>query len=124
MAQVLFLLYWVLKSFYTSASGGLQIADFVFCASFAVFALQNARKLLKLDGPNELLKKDYLLLLFIAFVAFINLAYWLFFGDTGLLLAIAYFVFNRYDYCSILLDFARGFNRIYSNIPSKLVCID
>ena len=94
MAQLLFLLYWVLKSFYTGASGGLQIGDFVFCASFAVFAVQNAHKLVKLDGPSELLKKDRLLGLFIAFVAFINVAYWLYYGDTGLLLAVAYFVFN------------------------------
>ena len=96
MAQFLFLLYWVLKSFYTGASGGLQIGDFVFCASFAVFAVQNAHKLVKFDGPSELLKKDRLLGLFIAFVAFINVAYWIYYGDTGLLLAVAYFVFNRY----------------------------
>ena len=94
MAQFLFLLYWVLKSFYTGASGGLQIGDFVFCASFAVFAIQNAHKLVKLDGPSELLKKDRLLTLFVAFVAFINVAYWLFYGDRRLLLSIAYFVFN------------------------------
>ncbi|MBQ8658077.1 MAG: hypothetical protein IJ506_02995 [Clostridia bacterium] len=92
MAQFLFLLYWLLKSFYMSESGGLQIGDYIFVLSFGFlvierFVLTKKKKILSLN-------QDSYLIWFIMFVIIINLANRIFYADNNLLLSIAYFIFN------------------------------
>ena len=88
----LFLAYWILKSFYTQSSGGLQIADYVFCASFAVLALK------KMDaegrGWKALIRTDRYFLLYVGFVAIINFIYLGICADFSFFMPVAYFVFN------------------------------
>lgn len=93
MAQFLFLVYWLLKSFYISKSGGLQIADYIFCVSFIALFIEHIGKIKK-GQFIILIEQDKPFIIFVFLSAIINLIYWIFYGDNRLLLSIAYFIFN------------------------------
>ncbi|MDY4186442.1 MAG: hypothetical protein SOX77_01115 [Candidatus Borkfalkiaceae bacterium] len=93
IAQFLFLLYWLLKAFYTRDSGGLQIADYVFVLSFIVLIAENVGYITS-RNLAIIIKRDKYLFIFVICVAIINFLYWIVYGDQGFLLAIAYFIFN------------------------------
>ena len=92
IAALLFLAYWFVKSFYTQESGGLQIGDYIFVLSFAVFFIQTA--LDKDKGVEFIIRQDRGLLLFVFCVASINALYFILYPNGGFFMPIAYFIFN------------------------------
>ena len=96
MASILFIMYWILKSFYTQSSGGLQIGDYVFVLSFFVFF---ADKAFKGKGIDDITQQDILFFFFVVCVGVINGAYFILNGEGSFLYPIFYFVFN---FCVII----------------------
>lgn len=110
-SAILFLIYWITKSFYTKSSGGMQIGDYIFAVSFACFFFETAR-----DGEFFVfVKKDIELLYFVGCVAAINLLYFIAYGSSNFLLATAYFIFNfcvviQFRYLAKNKDFLQWFS--------------
>ena len=90
ISNLLFLAYWILKSFYTQSSGGLQIGDYVFCLSFFCFFCETVKK----RELGALIGKDSLLFVYVCIVAFINGIYSIMYPSGGFLKPILYFIFN------------------------------
>lgn len=90
ISNLLFLTYWILKSFYIHSSGGLQIGDYVFCLSFFCFFCETVKR----RELGVLMGKDSLLFVYVCIVAFINGIYSILYPDGGFLKPILYFTFN------------------------------
>ncbi len=88
LLQFLFLLYIFVKPFYIFESGSLQPGDLVFVAAFFAFVYYN---------PTINLiecKVDYILLIFLAFVAVINFIYFSIYMQTEFLKSTLHYLFN------------------------------
>lgn len=88
LLQFLFLLYIFVKPFYVFESGSLQPGDLVFVAAFFAFIYYN---------PTINLiecKIDYILLIFMVFVAIINFIYFSLYVETEFLKSTLYYLFN------------------------------
>ncbi len=90
LSALLFLIYWVVKSFYTKDSGGLQIGDYIFALSFVAFFVETVM----VKGVGVVCEKDKELLTFVFCVLMINLIYSVLLSDSEFLLPILYFIFN------------------------------
>lgn len=90
LSRVLFLAYWILKSFYQKPSGGLQIGDYVFCLSFVCFFCET-------EGRRKIsvaIQKDKLLFVYVCAVTVINSIYFVAYLDGDFLKPVLYFIFN------------------------------
>lgn len=87
---VCFIVYWLIKPFYFFNSGSLQISDLFLLLSFVSTLIENRKNNIK----NIFSNKDYLLLVFIFCVMFINIFYSLSLSSNEFIKPILYYVFN------------------------------
>lgn len=90
ISRLLFLVYWIVKAFYTQSSGGLQIGDYIFCLSFACYFFE----VMGTGKISNTIYRDRLFFLFVMAVAFINVIYMVIYPSGGFEKAILYFIFN------------------------------
>lgn len=91
-SKLCFLLFFLIKPFYILPSGQMQIGDCFLVLSFLLVCV---------SGRLKIEKIDYVYLLFILCVVFINSFYAIFFQKAAFLLSILYYIFN----CFVILNF-------------------
>ena len=85
----LFLAFLLLKPFYFFPSGGIQISDLFFIASFILYLL-----IVKKGDKITIDKADKWLLYFVTLVFGINLIYFLMYGKFGFMISSIYYMYN------------------------------
>lgn len=90
IAQILFFAYWLLKAFYFTSSGGLQVGDFFFIASFAVLVLSHLKKK-ELPKPEKI---DIPFIIFAVAAVIINASHFFIYRQTDFIMSSLYIVFN------------------------------
>lgn len=87
ISHYLFLLFWIMKPFYFTESGSMQISDFIFMLSFLVWIIYQRGKIV-LD------KKDLYLVGFVFCTLIINGIYAAVYADIWFLRSTAFYVYN------------------------------
>lgn len=89
LQQLLFLLFLATKPFYLFPSGGLQLSDLFFVASFFYYLL-----IVKKGDRVEIDKTDKPLFLFVAFVFIVNTVYATYYGKSAFIVSALYYLYN------------------------------
>lgn len=89
LQHILFLLFLVTKPFYLFPSGGLQLSDLFFVASFIYYVV-----IVKKGDKIEIDKTDKPLFLFVAFVFIVNTVYATYYGESAFIVSSLYYLYN------------------------------
>ena len=89
LQHILFLLFLATKPFYLFPSGGLQLSDLFFVASFVYYVL-----IVKKGDKIEIDKTDKPLFLFVAFVFIVNTVYATYYGESAFVVSSLYYLYN------------------------------
>lgn len=89
LQHILFLLFLATKPFYLFPSGGLQLSDLFFVASFVYYVL-----IVKKGDKIEIDKTDKPLFLFVVFVFIVNTVYATYYGESAFMVSSLYYLYN------------------------------
>lgn len=89
LQHILFLLFLATKPFYLFPSGGLQLSDLFFVASFFYYVL-----IVKKGDKIEIDKTDKPLMLFVIFVFIVNTVYATYYGESAFVISSLYYLYN------------------------------
>lgn len=89
LQHILFLLFLATKPFYLFPSGGLQLSDLFFVASFVYYVL-----IVKKGDKIEIDKTDKPLFLFVVFVFIVNTVYATYYGESAFVVSSLYYLYN------------------------------
>jgi hypothetical protein len=89
LQHILFLLFLATKPFYLFPSGGLQLSDLFFVASFFYYVF-----IVKKGDKIEIDKTDKPLFLFVVFVFIVNTVYATYYGESAFVISSLYYLYN------------------------------
>ena len=111
LQHILFLLFLATKPFYLFPSGGLQLSDLFFVASFVYYVL-----IVKKGDKIEIDKTDNPLFLFVAFVFIVNTVYATYYGESAFVVSSLYYLYNLF--IVIFFRIYAEYRRFFSSVAS------